>query len=358
MNCNANTAVLEPRFLAVNLVWCSGSLLSFVMCIVATLLSVYRFCWKRKTVSTERTEKLLIYLVIFSMTYSFVNCFQWFRLLVQYGKPDTDVGCAIVGFGIQYFGTGILVITFCIGIHLLLLVCRPKCLYSNIEEEKLRRYRMLDLGYIISAVAIPVLFVPWPWINVRYGPTGYWCWIRTQDEDCNQLIDGFVQQLALWYSWIFVLMPFTTMVTAITLGLLCYYKKKKIVLGQKDNYIYIKIRALLFYLIVRMVANVIAGVDCFIRWEERASPYPLVIVHAVAYPLWESLSAVVMYLVVYYNWKKMNRCRKFKTLLQQTKETATVQASGSYSETDFETRYHEVPDESYVDQCVLSGSPY
>ena len=355
MNCSANSTLLEPRFLAVNLLWCSSSLVSFVMCFVATLLGVYRFCWKTKTVSTERTEKLLLYLVTFSMVYSFVNCFQWLRLLVQYGKPETKVGCAIVGFGIQYLGTGILVITFCIGIHLLLLVCRPKCLNSAIEEDKLKRYRTLELGYIISAIVVPALLAPWPWINYRYGPAGYWCWIQAQDENCNWLIDGFIQQIVLGFLWVSMQMAFATVVAGVTLGLLCYYRKKKISLGQKDNYIYIKICTLLFYLVVRLVAIVIGCTDRLIQWKQRESPYPLLIVHTLVDPLWESLGAIVMYLVVYYNWKRMNWYKKSKTLLQQTKGV-TIRTSRSYSEeTDYETKYHHVPQESYVDKCVLDG---
>ena len=236
---SCNSTLIEPHFLAVNLVWCTLSLVSCVMCFVATSLSLcrYQFCCKRKkvcccktkTVSTERTEKLLLYLVSFSTIYAFVNCFQWSRLMVQYEKPNVyNLGCELVGFSIQYWGAGILVITFCIGIHLLLLVCRPKCLNSNIEEEKLRRYRMLDWGYIISALAIPVLFIPWPWINVRYGDAGDWCWIEAWDESCNHVIDGSLEQILLWPSarkpsariptnmWVFLLMAFTAVVTAIT----------------------------------------------------------------------------------------------------------------------------------------------
>ena len=357
-NCNVNSTLFEPHFLAINLIWCSVSLLSFVMCFVATLLSVYQFYWKTKMVSTERTEKLLLYLVIFSMAYSFVNCFQWFRLLVQYGKPETSVGCAIVGFGITYFGDGILVIAFCIGIHLLLLVCRPKCLNSITEEEKLKRYKRLELGYIISAIITPVPFVVWPWINYRYGPAGQWCWIKTRDENCNELTDGFIQQILLGYLWVFVLIAFSTVVTATTSGLLCYYRKKRIVLGQKDNYIYIKIRSLLFYLVVTLVVNVIAVANRSIQWKHKDSPYPLVFVHAIAYPFWGSLSAIVVYFVVYYNWKRVGQHRKPKPFLQQTKEAVTMRTCDPYSEeTNFETKYHEIPRESYVDNCVLGNVP-
>ena len=357
-NCNVNSTLLEPHFLAINLTWCSVSFLSFVMCIVATSLSVYRFCWKRKTVSTERTEKLLIYLVIFSMAYSFVNCFQWVRLLVQSGKPETNVGCAVVGFGITYVGDGILVIALCIGIHLLLLVCRPKCLNSVTEEERQKRYKKLELGYIISAIIAPVPFVLWPWIDNRYGPAGQWCWIKTRDENCSQLTDGFIQQILLGYLWVFVVMAFSTVATATTLGLLCYYRKKSVVLWQKDNYIYIKIRALLFYLVVTLVVNVIAVANRSIQWENRESPYQLVFVHAIAYPFWGSLSAIAMYLVVYYNWKRVDQHRKSKTLLQQTKEVVTKRTYDSCNEeTNFETKYHEIPRESFVDNCILGNVP-
>ena len=49
----------------------------------------------------------------------------------------------------------------------------------------------------------------------------------------------------------------------------------------------------------------------------------------------------------------MNWYKKSKTLLQQTKG-ATIRTSRSYGEeTDFETKYHHVPQESYVDKFVL-----
>ena len=258
---SCNSTLIEPHFLAVNLVWCSFSLVSCVMCFVATSLSLcrYQFCCKRKkvccccckkkTVSTEKTEKLLLYLVIFSTIYAFINCFQWFRLLVQYNKPNAyNTGCEIVGFFIQYWGTGILVITFCIGIHLLLLVCRPKCLNNVLEEEKKKRYRALNIGYLITAIFVPMLLIPWPWINDRFGDAGDWCWIEAWDESCNHVIDGFLEQILLWYLWVFLLMAFTTVATAITSGLLCsmYYKRKKNELDRK-GLCDIKICTLLIY---------------------------------------------------------------------------------------------------------------
>ena len=322
------------------------------MCFAGTLLGVYRFCWKTNTVSTERTEKLLLYLVIFSTIYAFVNCFQWLRLLVYYGEPKTYLGCALVGFGIAYLGTGILVITFCIGIHLLVLVCRPKCLNSTIKEERRKRYKIIELGYIISAIAVPVLLVPWPWINSRYGDAGHWCWIEAWDESCKRVIDGFIEQILLWYLWVFLMMAFTTVVTAITLGLLCYYSKKKIELDPKEGYIDIKIYILLFYLAVCLVVNVIGLTNRSIQWEKSGSPYPLLVLHAMAYPLWGILIAIVVYVVVYFNWKKGKQHQRYKKRELQ-KEPRTIQASVALDEdTEFTTKYVP-PEESSVDNEVL-----
>ena len=200
----------------------------------------------------------------------------------------------------------ILVITFCIGIHLLLLVCRPKCLNSNIEEEKLRRYRRLDLGYIIYPLVIPVLFILWPWINSCYGDAGDWCWIEAWDESCNHVIDGFLEQILLWYMWVLLLMAFTTVATAITSScLLCYmyYKRKNNELDQK-GLCDVKICTLLIYLVLCLVVNVIGLADRAIQWQESRLPYPLLISHSIVYPSWGILSATVVYVVVCSSWKK------------------------------------------------------
>ena len=349
---NCNSTLIEPHFLAVNLVWCLVSLVAFVMCIVATLLSLYQFCWKTKTVSTERTEKLLLYLVIFSTIYTCVNCFQWSRLLIQHGESKTYVACAMVGFGIQYWGTGILVITFCIGIHLLLLVCRPKCLENALKKQK--RYKALNVGYLITAIFVPLLFVPWPWINVRYGDAGHWCWIEAWDESCNRVIDGFLEQILLWYLWVFLLMAFTAVVSAITSGRLCYmyYKNKQIGLDPKQ-YINIKIYTLLIYLALCLVVNVVGLTNRSIQWEEGRSPYPLLVLHAMIYPLWGCLSATVVYVVVYFNWKKEKQHHRFKARGMQ-KEAVTIRASGSVDEDiEFATMYVP-PAESAVDNAVLN----
>ena len=331
--------LIEPHFLAVNLLWCSVSFASFVMCTVATTLSLHRFCWKAKTVSTERTEKLLLYLVIFSTAYAGVNCFQWFRLLVQHGKPETGMGCTVVGFGIQYCGTGILVITLCTGIHLLLLVCRPKCLNNILEKKKW--YRALDFLYLIIAVLVPLLFVPWPWINGRYGDAGHWCWIEVWDESCNRVNDGFYEQIFLWYFWVLVLMAFSAMVAAITLGLLCYvyYKEKGIELDP-NGYINIKIYTLLIYLVLCLVVNVIGLTNHSIQWRESGSPYPLLVLHALTYPLWGCLSAMAVYVVVYFNRKEFRkRHQRFKARNMQN-EAATIQSSFLLDEdTEFTTSY-------------------
>ena len=188
-------------------------------------------------------------------------------------------------------------------------------------------------------------------------PAGQWCWIKTRDENCNQLTDGFIQQIVLGYLWVFVLVAFSTVVTAVTLGLLCYYRKKRISLDQRDNYIYVKIRALLLHLVVTLAVNIIATANRSIQWERSKSPYPLVVVHAIVYPFWGCMSAITMDLVVYYNWKRANHHRKFKTPLPQTKEVVTMRTCDPCKEeTNFETKYHEIPQESYVDYCILGNA--
>ena len=131
-----------------------------------------------------------------------------------------------------------------------------------------------------------------------------------------------------------------------------YYKNKKPRLDPKQ-YINIKIYTLLIYLALCLVVNVVGLTNRSIQWEEGRPPYPLLVLHAMIYPLWGCLSATVVYVVVHFNWKKGKRHHKFKARGMQ-KEMVTIRVSGSVDEdTEFATKY--VPrGESSVDNEVLN----
>lgn len=70
----------------------------------------------------------------------------------------------------------------------------------------------------------------WEWHNVLYGLTIPGCWIRASDENCNTLSEGFIEQLALFYAPLALLILFNFVVMVAAIFVLCRGTKEDTVL--------------------------------------------------------------------------------------------------------------------------------
>ena len=75
---------------------------------------------------------------------------------------------------------------------------------------------------MVIAIVVPfpisiVPFIPFNGNGVMYGLAVPWCWIRATDDNCNTLSEGFIEQLALFYGLLalLILFNFVVMVAAI-----------------------------------------------------------------------------------------------------------------------------------------------
>ena len=199
------------------------SFISLILSVVAVVFSVREYCWKNK-LSIERTERLLVYLAIFAMILSFGGCFQWIALLSTSNNTAVNTICGMVAFVWMFFGTGYAAITLCVGIHFLLLMCRPKCL-QVIDDEKKQKFKRIEALYCAFSVSAAIVWSPLPFINNRYGYNFWICWIKTTKDDCGMIIDGFIETSIFYLSCFFAVM-FSLVVIIIMLSLICCRKRK------------------------------------------------------------------------------------------------------------------------------------
>ena len=144
---------------------------------------------------------LIMILSIFLMLMSLCESFQW--LVLYASKKDVYRAlCILTAVIRQYLIIALFIHAICIAIHLILQICPPKCL-RVIHHEKQRKYKCLMWIYLLLDTAVPVLFLPWPFIKNLYGVDATICWI------CNdKSAEGMLIKIASWYIWIFVFIVF------------------------------------------------------------------------------------------------------------------------------------------------------
>ena len=161
------------------LIFGSIGVVSFLFCCVAIGSIVYCKAYQRSS------HRLVLWLMISTL---FVSAVVALELVVKFQKEsDIELICEVIGIVSEYAIWTKLLLTFCINFHLFLLTVL------------LRKYWWLEFVYVLSSLAFPATFVWVPLLHDIYGLAGGWCWIRTMDNQCNELKAGIVEQFALWY---------------------------------------------------------------------------------------------------------------------------------------------------------------
>ena len=228
--------------------------LSFIFTLFTTVLGGI-FTWN-KTVS-ERL--LMIYLQLASMVYSLAIASQYIvLLLLHYDDSNAGyvIGCQVVGFFTFVFSWMVLIVIFCIALHLLMYLCY----FSMRSTMELKR--CLEAFYVLLMIFGPFLFVCWPFIKGYYGldSTGTWCFIKSHSTSNCTGIDwvSITEHLVLYYIWrCFFLIFALASVSAVILGFACGKVPKK-----KCG----TVVALLFYLVLQVLCTLIILVARAISW--------------------------------------------------------------------------------------------
>ena len=244
--------------------------LAFIGSALSTFLTGYCYCCRR-TISVERTERLFVYITIFTTLNTFILTFQW---VAYFDGAVANISCTIVGVLNEYSTIATILITSCVGAHLLILLWQPKCL-KVINQAKVRIYKQLEWAYLSVSAFLPLLFLPWPFINDRYGDTGTNCWIKSMTDDCRPAYDGIAEQIVLWYALAFAVFVFTAIVVIVVMVMVCIFTKKK---GD------INIYTMLGYLLLNLV-TVLLGISVRINdWAGGTTSYQIRLAQAIIIP--------------------------------------------------------------------------
>ena len=147
-----------------------------------------------------------------------MESFQWVLLL------KSSVPCIVLGAVREYALISLLVTLICLGIHLCIIMTHPKCL-KVIKEEKQKRYTLLQRSYVFATFTIPVLFVPWPFIEMGYGKDEYLCWLAS-NHPCNSSDSSVasIVHLLMWHIWAILAWMFAVAVVILAIYRYCTHK--------------------------------------------------------------------------------------------------------------------------------------
>ena len=194
--------------------------ISFIISIPAVILGVHEYCIKGN-LSDLRTERLLLYLASGSCIASFIGCFQWIsHYSLEYCLAE--VGCAILGFFFFAVAIFVFVITFFIGIHFLVQICRPKLLRVP-RDELLRTSKRMEIAYVSVALLLSIFFSPWPFINNIFGYNLWICWLKTTSYDCTSIAVGSVMVTTFYAATVGILI--FSFCVVVSVQILIYIRK-------------------------------------------------------------------------------------------------------------------------------------
>ena len=188
MNNSTSCDQIEHRQLL--LVACNAvSIVSMASCLAAIVMWVFFRLYKRFP------HRLSLYLLAATLFHAFTQAMEITTLNHDYESKFQSRLCSGAGFLVVYGSWVALLFSTELVFHLSYLVLKQKELWSW----------KVELFYIFFPLLFPCLFVWIPFMYDTYGLAEAWCWIRKQNEFCELLIAGLIEQFALWYVPYFIL---------------------------------------------------------------------------------------------------------------------------------------------------------
>ena len=272
----------DEVFLTVNSPRVGLSILSVLISIPVLVLRVLQ-CYKRSDL-IKHTDRLMVYACITTTLYALVESTQTVRIY------NLERICTVIGVFVQYFSLSILIITTCIGCHLIILICHTSCLKHPPRNTDM--FKKHEVVYLFLTVLLPLLFIPWPFMYNSYGHSGAFCWIEITDEDCKPVRHSVVLVAMLYYVWVALVLPFTLGVVVAVVVTLCLRRAQKV---RFSTYV------VLFYMVVFFVTfavNMIAGI---LVWSDPSAVW-YVMIQSVAEPFFTIFTTAT--LLVQLCWSK------------------------------------------------------
>ena len=216
-NQSAKCLMTEQQVLIANILFSSLSFSSFIFGLVSAVLN--RLCYYRykNKYPVDPTEGIFFLALVAIIFLELVDSFQWLVLF------RSVISCTVLGAVREYAMISILVTLMCLGIHMIILITHPKCL-QVIKEEKQKRYKLLQRSYVFAAFLVPILFVPWPFIEEEYGKDEYLCWLSYNCSASNTTLSYVLVHLLMWHFWAVLAWIFAVVMLVLAIYRYCTHK--------------------------------------------------------------------------------------------------------------------------------------
>jgi hypothetical protein len=182
------------------------SILSLVCCIIMVLLI---FLFQKYQFFTQR---LILYLCLATLAYSIVSIVN-VEGYKAYRDPVIYSYCIFTGFLEQVIVWWVLLASTCIMVDVFV-----KVMFNKMTER-------LEIPYVIITFASPLTIAWLPFINLAYGPSGAWCWIRSVEYDCTFFLYGTLLRFIVYYGPLYILMAVLLVMLVIVLVKLTKQRK-------------------------------------------------------------------------------------------------------------------------------------
>ena len=213
----SNCTMTDMQIRIVNHLCSTLSLLSFIIGGISLLFNQCYYCNYKDKHQVDPMDGIFFTISIISCVYELVDFIQWILYF------DNSLGCSVIGAVREYTLIGFLVAMTCLGTHLLIMMTQPRCL-QVIQDEKKKRYKMLQRIYLVAPFLVPIVFVPWPFISTHYGEDGVVCWL--QDSSCSaDGLSNILTNLLMWFLWAGLVWLFTVVLFLLALYRYCTYKQ-------------------------------------------------------------------------------------------------------------------------------------
>lgn len=270
----------NAEFVAVVAVRSTISIISFFSCLCMILLMVL---FKKYLFFTQR---LILYLAIAALCYSIVAAAN-VEAYAVYRTPSLIGYCVFSGFLEQLISWWVILAASCIMLDLFIKVAFNK----NTQH--------FEVGYILITFVSPFLHCWIPFIDLAYGPSGAWCWIRdTSLEDCSTFGLGLWLRFILYFIPLYLIMPILFVLLVVTLVLL--WRQRTRWVGKFDpetkklqKRMEKEVRPLLAYPIIFLVINLIPLINRIVGIYFPDDPVvALYFIVGIIYPLQGALVTI------------------------------------------------------------------
>ena len=194
-----------------------------IVCVSTVILIVVLRAW------SKFVHRLTVYLATAGFFYSLLLALQGMPVDLDSDvvslRPGWEKTCVAIGFLAQYTGWVQLTIMSWISVYLALLWKYHK----NVMDTK------SEIGGIVTAIFLPLLFSFEPFIHNMYGLAGAWCWIKVnKDHSCNETSIRVSYQIGLFYAPVFLFAVTSLFVMVGVLFVFCKNAKQKAQLLVED----------------------------------------------------------------------------------------------------------------------------